>query len=62
MIRRRTIIVKDGQPCGHKGCAGHKSHPCEECGRIECKGESYYVIEEGDMIDPKKYGLLKDFR
>jgi len=24
-----------GKPCRHPGCARHRSHPCEECGRIE---------------------------
>lgn len=25
---------KDGEPCNHKGCLNHISHPCEGCGRI----------------------------
>ena len=26
---------KEGQPCNHKGCLNHVTHPCEGCGRIE---------------------------
>lgn len=25
---------KDGEPCSHRGCLNHISHPCEGCGRI----------------------------
>ena len=32
------IIYDDGQPCKHKGCLSHISHPCESCGRIGGKG------------------------
>lgn len=27
-------ILKDGEPCSHKGCLHHITHPCESCGRI----------------------------
>ena len=30
-----------GQPCEHKGCLNHISHPCEVCGRIGGKGVVY---------------------
>jgi hypothetical protein len=26
--------LRDGEPCNHKGCLSHISHPCEGCGRI----------------------------
>lgn len=26
--------LRDGEPCGHRGCLSHVSHPCEGCGRI----------------------------
>ena len=32
------IKYNDGQPCEHKGCLNHISHPCESCGRIAGKG------------------------
>jgi len=35
--------LKDGEPCNHKGCLKHFSHPCEECGRI---GASDKLTEE----------------
>lgn len=25
---------KDGEPCSHRGCLNHITHPCENCGRI----------------------------
>ena len=25
---------EEGEPCEHKGCLGHVSHPCENCGRF----------------------------
>jgi len=28
---------EDGEPCGHRGCCNHFSHPCEICGRIGCR-------------------------
>lgn len=24
----------DGEPCQHRGCLNHVTHPCEGCGRI----------------------------
>jgi hypothetical protein len=33
------IHFKDLEPCEHKGCIAHTSHPCEVCGRINAKGE-----------------------
>ena len=32
------VVVLSGQPCHHKGCLRHLSHPCEGCGRIGGKG------------------------
>ncbi|MCA9872181.1 MAG: hypothetical protein KC441_00940 [Anaerolineales bacterium] len=29
----RPSTLRDGEPCGHPGCASHISHPCEGCGR-----------------------------
>lgn len=37
-------ILRDGEPCSHRGCLNHISHPCEGCGRIGGKGE--VVINE----------------
>lgn len=34
----KTIKVKDGEPCPHRGCLNHVTHPCEVCGRINGKG------------------------
>lgn len=24
----------EGEPCSHRGCLNHTTHPCEGCGRI----------------------------
>jgi hypothetical protein len=29
--------LRDGEPCSHKGCLSHISHPCEGCGRVAGK-------------------------
>lgn len=29
--------LRDGEPCEHKGCLHHITHPCEGCGRIAGK-------------------------
>lgn len=39
MINEKYLIdnwqpLKDGEPCSHRGCLNHFTHPCEECGRI----------------------------
>lgn len=39
--------LKDGEPCSHKGCLNHVSHPCEGCGRIA--GRSYKVPTETEL-------------
>lgn len=30
-------LLRDGEPCGHRGCLSHITHPCECCGRIAGK-------------------------
>ncbi len=37
----KKIKYNDGEPCMHKGCLSHLSHPCEGCGRINGKGVVY---------------------
>lgn len=44
------FILKDGEPCDHKGCAQHVTHPCEKCGRIGAKGE----VEMGRFVQTVK--------
>ena len=34
MELQRTPRYRDGEPCGHRGCLSHRSHPCEGCGRV----------------------------
>jgi len=38
--------LKSGQPCEHKGCAHHVSHPCEVCGRTMMQGEVWRPTQE----------------
>jgi hypothetical protein len=39
-----TILFENHQPCNHKGCLSHISHPCEGCGRIGGEGVVYENI------------------
>lgn len=45
----REVKFHSGEPCNHPGCAAHKSHPCEGCGRIATRGavfgNSKYIKE-----------------
>lgn len=43
----RKIKYRDGEPCSHKGCLSHISHPCEGCGRVNGQGVIYYPDEGG---------------
>lgn len=46
------IKYDSGQPCEHKGCLSHISHPCEGCGRIGGEGIVYeWSTEEERLID-----------
>lgn len=33
--------LRDGEPCSHRGCASHHSHPCEGCGRLGARGTPF---------------------
>jgi len=44
-----NIKYDDGQPCDHKGCLSHITHPCEGCGRIGGRGIIYGI--QSDQID-----------
>lgn len=33
------LKYRNGEPCNHRGCQHHISHPCEGCGRIGAEGE-----------------------
>lgn len=38
--------MRDGEPCSHKGCLSHITHPCERCGRIGGKRiMNLYVVK-----------------
>jgi len=44
-----VLKYRDKEPCKHKGCQHHISHPCEECGRTGAEGEVW--TEKGLFID-----------
>ena len=46
-------IIPDGYTCSHKGCYAHRTHPCEACGRIQCKGETK-LLKKTNMKTNKK--------
>jgi ethanolamine utilization protein EutP (predicted NTPase) len=37
--------MRDGEPCSHKGCLSHISHPCEGCGRIGGRKVITYIVK-----------------
>lgn len=41
---RQIVKLKSGEPCTHKGCLNHVSHPCEVCGRVAGQGEARIFI------------------
>lgn len=45
---------KDGEPCSHKGCLRHFSHPCEVCGRIGGR-----AVKEPDPVQKAAADLRK---
>jgi hypothetical protein len=38
--------LRPDQPCGHRGCLHHRTHPCEGCGRI-----AGHYPEESEAVD-----------
>ncbi len=53
------VKYDNGQPCKHKGCLNHISHPCEGCGRTGGKGVIYYDDFEDDIIRGRRMTDLK---
>ncbi len=45
-------VIESGEPCEHKGCLSHQSHPCEGCGRIGGLG---YVFHYNMTIHDKDF-------
>ena len=39
MVWDSDILYKSGEPCTHKGCLSHITHPCEVCGRRGGEGK-----------------------
>ena len=47
------------QPCGHRGCLSHVTHPCEKCGRIA--GEYPIKLDvEDEMVFLQRNGKWLD--
>jgi predicted Fe-S protein YdhL (DUF1289 family) len=42
-VHEHKIKYKSGEPCLHRGCMNHRTHPCEGCGRKRAEG---YVLEK----------------
>jgi len=48
-IEANLRTQKDGEPCSHRGCLSHITHPCEGCGRIagkKVKEQECEVVKE----------------
>lgn len=39
-------LLRDGEPCNHAGCANHRTHPCEGCGRRSVRGVKILYAHE----------------
>ena len=50
------IKYDNGQPCNHKGCLSHISHPCEGCGRIGGDGIIYELETKEISVIPLEKG------
>ncbi len=49
--------IEDGVSCRHAGCLNHKTHPCENCGRIGGSMEAtsrWWLTQKDDQIDHMK--------
>lgn len=53
-------LLKDGEPCGHRGCLSHLSHPCEGCGRIGGKRDGHQLFINSENRDSLKCGIEYD--
>lgn len=39
------VILREGEPCSHRGCLNHISHPCEGCGRVGGQRTLEFALE-----------------
>jgi len=40
----KVKLLKNGEPCIHKGCSHHTKHPCEICHRTNAQGEAWAPV------------------
>lgn len=51
------IEYRPDEPCGHRGCLSHVTHPCEGCGRIAGQYPSFTIkAEDFDCSAPTPDG------
>ena len=48
-------LLKPGEPCGHKGCLHHVTHPCGGCGRIAGRGYAYKGKERRALMEGGRF-------
>jgi len=54
-VKRCLRWVKSGEPCDHRWCLNHISHPCEGCGRIAGRGD--FDPEIGTFSNPENFSI-----
>ena len=54
LISNGFYTIEGGEPCSHKGCLSHLSHPCERCGRIGGRGK-IWTNGKFFLKDPVEY-------
>lgn len=61
--RELTVIKQDGEPCEHPGCINHRTHPCENCGRIRAimAGRAKH-LQRGHYGDCAVYRALEQYK
>jgi len=44
------MSLRDGEPCSHRGCLNHVTHPCEGCGRVAGRAPKATPPQAGDWV------------
>jgi len=50
------MSLRDGEPCSHRGCLNHVTHPCEGCGRVAGRAPQAPLI-----LDDKGRGVYVEY-
>lgn len=54
-------MIKDGEPCEHRGCLSHVTHPCEGCGRTGGRREPETVFFKNGVVTNSRSDERQDY-